>query len=417
MKRHQASRLGALSLRLVLACLGYGVASMCLADPIATAPSVPIVIPPSMTSMTSTADRMISYRHQNHMWQTSDGAMHVMINRGTQPSGDSLQLFSSFDQGFSWVGSVALANSDEDATSDGYLDNGLLYMTYSTPAREIVFAILQYNVSVRTWTLVQSETAYSSPSIETINPALASDAMGRLWLAFVARTTPGGNYSIKLLRKVSDAEGWVDTGFVFGEVDNLSIERSARPVATSTGIGMVYTVHQKIYWAARDNQWPLAQAWSRQLLFTSQANDNDPYESHFSVAADSRKNIHMVTPDGGRLLYLRFDAASRSWNIRYLTSDIQAGYPQLTIMPGVIAIAVNMSTQAAIYQSRDSGTTFSYTQQLIHGTPAAGVSYANPRLETPTNSLSPLPLLQQYVDNGTQRLLFYSTPVILSSSH
>jgi hypothetical protein len=33
-------------------------------------------------------------------------------------------------------------------------------------------------------------------------------------------------------------------------------------------------------------------------------------------------------------------------------------------------------------------------------------------METPSNTTGSVPLLQQYVDNGVQRLLFYDIPVL-----
>jgi hypothetical protein len=53
----------------------------------------------TQTAITSSADRMISYRCQDHMWHTADGATHVMLNTGVVGGGPSLQLFSTFDGG------------------------------------------------------------------------------------------------------------------------------------------------------------------------------------------------------------------------------------------------------------------------------------------------------------------------------
>ena len=49
--------------------------------------------------------------------------------------------------------------------------------------------------------------------------------------------------------------------------------------------------------------------------------------------------------------------------------------------------------------------------QLTHPPADSGVTYNYPRLESPTNSLSPVTVLQQYDDNGVQRLLFFAVPV------
>ena len=376
----------------------------------------PVVLPPSQTGLSSTADRMISYRHQSHMWQTADRAMHVMVNTGTQATGAGLRLYTSINGGTSWIAGVALAASDANSTSDGFLDGDLLYLVHSTPTRSVVFTVLQYSPQAHAWSLIGAETAFASDTLQAINPALASDGLGRLWLGFIGRAIATGNYSVRLLRNASAEEGWVDTGFAFGAQDNLSIERSARPIATATGVGMVYTVHEKIFWAARENAWPLDATWDEQLLFTSEAGDQDPYASHFSIVADARHNLHMATVDGGRLLYLRYRIATGAWDQQWVTGDIDAGYPQVTLVPGSLVLTVNNGTQASVYQSRNGGNSFTETHRLVHGVAGAGISYANPRIETAERVLGPMLALQQFVVNGTQRLLLYRVPVIQSAS-
>ena len=406
MKRNQEGWPRAWSRWLLLACLGWGFVATCMAAP-------PVTIQATQTTVESTAERMISYRHQHHMWQTSDGVTHVMINRGSQSPGNSLQIFSSLDGATGWAGGVKLSSSDRFATSDGYLADDILYVTHSTPSGDVVFTALQYDAGTVTWSLLWSDTVFSSPDVEAINPAMAADATGTIWLAFVANEIATGNYSIKLLRNTSQVEGWVDTGLVFGDIDNLSIERSARPVPTSSGMGMVYTVHEKILWASRDNASPLDQPWTSQVLFTSQAGDTDPYASHFSVAVDAQDNIHMATVDGGRLGYFRFKDATQVWRSTWLSQDIQAGYVQTTIAAGNVVIAANINTQLlGVYQSLDGGANFSYSHRLMHPPRTAGVSYKNPRMETPSNTTGPIPVLHQYVDNGNQRLLLYNVPVL-----
>ena len=40
----------------------------------------------TLTDLTSSTERMISYRHQEHLWQTADGAYHLVFNRGALSS-------------------------------------------------------------------------------------------------------------------------------------------------------------------------------------------------------------------------------------------------------------------------------------------------------------------------------------------
>ena len=55
------------------------------------------------TDLTSYAELMISYRHQEQLWQTPDGALHLLANRGTSRANPGLVLLSSY------LGTVAAA--------------------------------------------------------------------------------------------------------------------------------------------------------------------------------------------------------------------------------------------------------------------------------------------------------------------
>lgn len=373
----------------------------------------PAVIASSTTTLKSTADRMISYRQQDHMWHTSDGATHVLINRGGRADGRSLSLNSSFDGGSTWTSDVAtLPSTGTTTTSDGYIVNDDLHVTYSGQAGDIRYTQLRYDSAARTWTVLSTQVVYTSAGDLALTPALAADALGRIWLAFTNQNIATSNYSIKMMRKDLGAENWVDTGFVFGEVDNLSNERSARPVALPTGMGLVYTVHQDTYWAQRNNAWGVGQAWSRKLIYANQVVDKDPYGSHFSVVADAVGNLHMALVDGGKLIYSRFDIASKVWATRALTGDIKATYVQALVALGNIVLVTNNLTRLRVYQSSDSGTTFANTHALTHPAGSATVIYDNPRVEAPAIGSSPFPVLQQYVSGSQQRLLFFAVPVV-----
>ena len=165
-------------------------------------------IPSTTTTLASTADRMISYRSQNHMWQTPDGATHVIINRGPGLNGESLTLFSTFDGGATWVNSgVSLPSSNGSSTSDGYVDNDKLYITYDVGTGSIRFTEVQYDSASKTWSRGNSNTVFDSTTAAALTPALAVDAMGRQWLSFTKQDKVTGNFSIKLMRKRQDMGG------------------------------------------------------------------------------------------------------------------------------------------------------------------------------------------------------------------
>lgn len=380
--------------------------------------AAPVNIPSAPTTLASTATRMISYRQQDHMWQTSDGATHVFINRGQRSDTRSLSLNSTFDGGATWVSDVAtLDSTDSTTTSDGYLENDVLNVTYSGLAGDIRYAQFRYNPVAKTWALQRTKVVFASSAALGLTPSMAADAMGRLWLAFTNQdlATPP-NYSIKLMRKEPDSETWVDTGFVFGPVDNLSNERSARLIATAQGIGMVYTVHDKNYWAQRDNRWAVAAVWPRSLIYTSQTPDKDPYGSHYSVVADAQKNLHMASVDGGKVVYSRFLNATQAWTTRPpLTSDIKATYTQALMSLGNLVIITNSQSVLRVFQSSNGGDSFVNTQVLTHPAGTSTIVYDNPRMEAPANSSSPIPVVQQYVDGLQNKALFFAVPVVQST--
>ena len=417
--RHQPGQSG---VRPVLRCLGVALWLVAFGG---SATAAVINIPATPTTMTSNAIRMISYRHQDHMWQTSDGATHVFVNRGSRSDGRALSMNSTFDNGATWVSAVAtLPNTDSKTTSDGYLDDDNLYVTYSSSGdKDIRFAQFRYNSSKKTWSLVTTQVVFSSGTItKTLTPAVAPDAMGRLWLAFTGMDKSSKNYSIKLMRKDPDAAVWVDTGFVFGPVDtgnaNGDPERSGRPIATANGIGMVFTVHADTYWAVRDNRAAPTAAWARSLIYTSPSGDADPYGSHYSIVADAQKNLHMASVDGGSIVYSRYLATTKTWTSRKMTNDARTNYVQAAVSLGNLVVIGNNDTMLRVYQSKDGGNNFVYTQQLTH-TPSngSGPNYSNPRMEMPAQSSSPVPVLQQWYETApggiqTQHLMFFAVPVI-----
>lgn len=376
-----------------------------------------VQIPASPTNLESDAGRMISYRQQEHMWQTGDGAIHVLINLGAQTqSGNSLTLFSSFDSGETWIPSVSLTPTKQYATSDGVLVGNDLHVVYSSSAGNVMYSVLQYDSTLKSWSLVQTETAFESGKFRGLNPGIAIDNEGGVWCAFVSENYLAQEYNIRMLYRPAGDAAWQDTGLIFGQTDGDSIERSARPVAVRNGIGMVYTVHQQFFWAYRSDGAPVTEPWTEQTLFTSSPPyDTDPYASHFSVATDSEKNVHLAFSDHGQLLYARFLDASQGWDpIRTLTGDVSAGYVQVSVAAGNIVLFTNEYTYVGVFQSSDGGTSFAYTQLLTHALASADgtISYRYPRIETPGQSLDPIPLLQQYVDNNVQRALYFAVGTV-----
>ena len=170
-----------------------GLAAVAAASPLVPGPNV-IAQPkvkwrmstawiPALDILQGNAERMISLRHQEHMWEAANGETYVIINRGGQSGAGSLQLYSTPDHGLSWYPGPRFPGSDRNVFSDGYLDGKTLYVTYTTTAGNVVVTALKRQpTAVASWKTLWSSIAFSSPDTFAMNPAMAVDSTGVLWL-------------------------------------------------------------------------------------------------------------------------------------------------------------------------------------------------------------------------------------------
>ena len=404
--------------RWTLNCLGA--ALLIAGTQSATAQAVSIY--PTVTSITSTADRMISYRNQQHSWQTSDGAIHLMVNRGSMPTGDSLALFSSFDNGATWFQEFSLPDTDAFSTSDGALvtvgTGSSLLIAYATSQAtgNIMYVAAAYNGSGQTWTLAAPQTAVSTASIAGSNPAFAMDSLGNVWCGFTAQNRTTLTYQEMMVYRPAKSLTWYLTSLVFGGSD-ASLQRSSRPVPYTGGVGMIYQSGASMYWAHRPNGALINAPWDTVQIYTGlPPYSQDPYNSHYSVIADAQNNLHLAFIANQQLLYMRYISSTGLWGaVRPLTtSAIMAAYPQTVLAGGNLVIMVNNMQSAEVLQSTDNGNTFTLTQALLHTQPPPGSAlyYGNPRLEAPGRSTSPIPTFQQFVNGPIEQLMYFQVPVI-----
>ncbi|GEM_PF-1093518 len=427
-----------------------------LLAPLCVAQSAPLTFEGATTTLAGDVDRMISYRHQEHSWQTADGHIHVMINTGVPGytgGGNGLTLYSSSDNGLTWQQGPSLINgglfsTGVYSTSDGVLvgdDLNLVYSANRVPGGDggsIWFVVLHYDASNQSWSLGTPELVFdASPNnyaVVGLNPTVTIDQQQRTWCTFVTEnigasaTNPPS--SIKLAERAPSPASWQDTGLIFGpttpeQVPTVTVPaapgvvRSARLVVTSNGIGMIYTVHQSFFWVRRLDTAAVTTQWTApKAIFTSALPyDKDPYASHFSAVADSQHNLNLAVVDHGRLLYFRYVDGRQAWSQpQVLTGNVKATYPKISLVQGTLEIFVNAvmnsgSTPVGVvegYQSTDNGSSFPssggfpYKYLLLNDqiTITAGDSgpldFTNPRVEMPAvlNNTLTIPVLQQYTD-------------------
>lgn len=375
------------------------------------ASAAPMLVPSTPTAIVGTGDdeRMISYRHQNHMWQTPDGAVHALVNVGSQPSGAALRMYSSPDGGVTWVPGLEIAGTDGVSTSDGLLAGSRLYVTYGTSDGGIALAALDYDATAGSWQVSATETVFSSPTVHAENASVARDANGRFWVAFTTFDRDSGNFAIRLWCRSGGT--WADTGLTFGTPDPVN-ERSARPVAVRGGMGMVYSLHGTLYWATRQNGDPETQAWTQQPIYTNVGSDKDPYGSHFSVAVDGQGNVHVALVDASQLKYARMLAGRQVWRTTTISGPVQVAYMQMLVAGSRLMIVSNTKTLLAVFQSADTGVTWTQTHLLTH--PVGDADYGNPRNEAPGNvTQGTVPVLQQYrtLDGSAQGAISFGVPL------
>jgi hypothetical protein len=356
----------------------------------------------TLTNIKSNADKMISCRHQRHMWVTSDGVIHVLLNQGTNAYGASLVLYSSFDGGRSWKWILSIPNTNSESTADGFVFKQKLFLTYSSANGGILFLPITYDSLAKKWIFSQASTVYQGKDYIATNPTIAFDSNGYLWATFIAKQSSSGNYAIKLFNSSNQGLNWNNTYLSFGAV-NKSAKKSARLVALKDRLSVVFTNEDTFYWAYRFNNSALDLPWKAQSIFRYQPSSNNSiYSSHFSLVADPLDNIHLTTHDLDKLVYIKFDRQSQNWQPAKLLSNAGGvSYVQTSLSTdNRLLVAYNKQTQIGVFESFDYGKSFKFTKLLSHpqksDIASNFVSFEEPRIIMPAIINNSLSLLQQF---------------------
>jgi hypothetical protein len=392
-----------------------------------------IQIPATVLSIQGSVKRMISYRDQNHAWQSSDNAIHLVVNLGSTPAGNGLALYSSFDNGNTWTQMFTLPQTDGASTDDGVLTptatGATLQLVYNTSPNigTIVYATANYDSSSNTWSAPITQTAFASPGIVASNPAFAADDVGNLWCAFTEENSAALQYQEELIYQAAGTQQWVDSGLILGTVDNTT-QHSARPVPYTGGVGVIYEDENTLYWAYRLDSFAFTDPWVTTPVYVGlPPESSDPYDSHFSVVADSSNNLYLAFVSApANLSFTAFTSSTNTWLApeTLASSTSSPAYPQVSIETdtetgaATLMLLANYETSVKVMQA----TTFSpsakppfITTQILTHTPAqsgSGISYGKPRVEAPRYSNSPMPVFQQFVNGTTEELMFFSVPVL-----
>jgi hypothetical protein len=390
---------------------------------LAAAPSV-TDIPGTTTGITSNVKTIISFRNQVHSWQTADGAVHLMVNQGTQGADIGLALYSSYDGGSTWIREFTVPDTI-DATEDGELTSSTssgatLQFVYNTVkgGASIRLGSATYAVATQSWSLGNIQTAYSQSGMVPSIPAFTIDDQGNYWCAFTVANRKQQTDEEILIYLAAGSSQWQQTGVLFGTPDD-STEHSARPLPFVGGVAALYQDDTTLYWAYRLDGAPITAPWTTVVLATDLPPESaDPYGTHYSVVADADDNLYLAyVTSAADLIYTSYTSSAATWqpSQQLAGSSTISVYPEVTLSGGSVMLFVNDGSDVSAYQSTDGGETFTLTQTLTHPpiVSGSGISYGQPRVESPRYATSPVPVWEQFIDSPPgYGLLFFQVPVL-----
>ncbi|MEB3352841.1 MAG: hypothetical protein VKM34_01195 [Cyanobacteriota bacterium] len=377
------------------------------------------------TPIESTSEGMISSRFQQHSWITDDGFVHVLVN-----SGNSLDLYSSKDNGRTWTSIRVASNTDSSARSDGVLIDGRLTMAYSAQDDSIYVAQLAYSEVNSSWSRpIRAEVA-SDSNIKYSRASIAIADDGRVVVVYSARDGQTGDESLRASWSQDQGRSWREFDGELASPDGTS-QMSGDVIATDDGFGLIYTeggetsIYEQLPGSQQDTINWIEYSFeggiqSKQLLLERGDAQNDPSGTHFSSAIDNDGDIHLATNDGeGSVVYLRYDHITGKWTepIRLATYDTRSAggdYMELSISAeNDIIVAYNAKSGPKRYievsSSEDGGLSWSIDSRL---TQSISDNPGNIRMETPSYIGSTLPVFQQIeVADRTQSLVYYEVDI------
>ncbi len=372
-----------------------------------SAPSAPDVITGIPTTITNGNEGMISSRFQDHSWVTEDGAIHVMANTNGQ-----LSLYSSIDNGSTWMATVTLENSTASSRADGVIVDGKLYSVYTIEGGRIALAILSYSEQSVSWKIELTVIPPSPASLRIERPSIAVTEDGTIVVAFTATDRSTGRASLRVAQ--SDDQGATWTVLDQGIPNTMNDGRmSGDIIALDDGFGVLYTNGDTLNWT--DYSEGASSGGSlgvSETILIKGDSQNDPNATHFSSLTDEDGNIHVATNNGeSRVVYLRYNNDTDSWDEPVVITDQPSGnYMQISLMDdGTIKIAydINIDGQlvVAVSESANGGDSWALVAVLTQDVVA---DPGNRRVETPAYAQDTLPLFQQVESaDGSNSLVYY----------
>ncbi len=283
------------------------------------------------------AQQIIVSRMQDHIVETDDGNLHMLINTA---SDNVLTMLTSTDGGESWAeAGTFFGNVNRNSSSDFRLsesEDGVAMVSYANLRSGISYGELAYDEATGTW----SETFKSIVRLGDINPlgtnpTVTQGASGNLFMAYSVENEVGleGRLSVSL----DGGESWSELD-VFDEDVGAG---SLRVVPTDTSFGILYVNALEVTWVTYD----LGESeWSYEVI--AEVGALGRYSSHFSSTM-YEGDIYLATVSHDfEISFLHYDSDTDTWS--------EAVTPEITPSGDISSVQMSADANGNLYMSYDN---------------------------------------------------------------
>ena len=346
-------------------------------------------------SVTFYAPKLIVSRMQDHIVETADGNLHLLVNLGRR----GLTLFTSSDGGATWAASLTVPGVPADASADLRLipgGEGLLIATttkerWDADGSDVTLFAYDYvpaggggetagGGGEGGFVLASRSIVVTGADSATTNPTVAIEESGRIVVATSLEGEGEGEGGLTLVLSWSDdggltwqsasvsgpesgVESGLDSDLESGEESGFtsSPAGSARALVTAEGTGLLLATADAFtfltYDAAQD-------VWSAQTL--SETGAVGRYASHFSIAMLGA-DIHVASvAEDGVLRLFHYDGTSGTWSAPAVPEGVvlnEASNVQISAgADGSLVLIADDHTELGefpVLRSTDGGATWS----------------------------------------------------------
>ncbi|RAH96514.1 hypothetical protein DLJ53_31855 [Acuticoccus sediminis] len=282
-------------------------------------------------AFTRQAPKMLVSRMQDHIVETSDGALHMAINLGPERG---LTLFTSIDNGASWDVTGHFDDFHTLGSSDLRLVEGEdeLMIVYTNDTNGITTATLDYDEADASWTVEDTSVVVARGiDAETTNPTIIEGGQGRTLVAY----NVSGEDGVRGVIAIETEDGhWLKIdGF-----DPTVTAGALRVLPTEDGFGGIYANENELFWVTFEDG-----AWVYEKIA-----DQGPlgiYATHFSTTTVGNDIFLVTVSDDNRIQFLHYDAETKAWT--------DAATPSLALSDKATSVQMSADSHGNIYITYD----------------------------------------------------------------